>query len=85
MKSLINMIIFAVLFHNASILASSPSFNCDRAYSQAEQLICNSSNLGELDQSLAKAYKQARSRLSRPIDKQLLRNVHEITSTFGLI
>jgi uncharacterized protein len=51
------LLLIAVLFSAAGLAqAASPSFNCAKASSSVEELICNDAELAELDRSLASLY-----------------------------
>jgi uncharacterized protein len=47
------------LFLGAASAAAQPSFNCEKAGSDAEELICADERLSQLDQRLAQTYKTA--------------------------
>lgn len=51
--------LFPLLLGHAPASATSPSFDCSRAKSSDEKLICEDDHLAELDQAVAIAFKQA--------------------------
>lgn len=58
------LILFAALFMTGDLLAA--SFDCGRAESTVEHLICSDSELGKLDEEYASAFQRARSEVADP-------------------
>ena len=50
----------------SSVPAMTASFDCDRAASEVEHIICGDSGLSRLDEALAEAYRQALSSAAEP-------------------
>jgi uncharacterized protein len=49
-------LVVALCAHTASAWSANPSFNCAKASSSVEKLICNDAELADLDRSLATLY-----------------------------
>lgn len=54
-------------------IAKAASFNCSKAYTKVEKMICSNSKVSELDSHLAKIYKLNLSKISTKYDKQVYR------------
>lgn len=50
-----------------------PSFNCDKASTKAENLVCSSPDLAVLDLTLANAYRDAMAAVKQPYDRTQLK------------
>jgi uncharacterized protein len=75
MKNLIKIVIFIILsvFH-LTTYSLSPSFNCEKAKSISEKLICSDDELAQADRDLASIHKTSKAKLQNTVefDKETL-------------
>jgi len=57
-----------------------PSFDCAKASTPSEKAICSNANLAELDNRLAKAYKNARSACQKDVKQEQREWLKEVNS-----
>jgi len=58
--------VLALLFYLPFNTALAASFNCGKATSSTEKLICSEPNLSDMDEQYAKLYRQAKSQSTKP-------------------
>lgn len=54
-----------------SMVANAASFNCSKASTESEKLICRDTELSTLDETMAQAYHAKKGRLSSVLKKEL--------------
>lgn len=64
------LIIAAALFSLLPLTTSAASFNCGKATTETEKMICTDAKLSALDEDLARAYQQAQA---NPADKDFVK------------